>query len=515
MMRNIYLRLLFSIVLITVCVMTAQTLILFASVLSLQKSWKQEVFEAYVGSLEENIASKEGDISLADLMSYLISSAPDRVSGLLIRDDVGDVSISIGSSSRGEYIPQLQDSGSLDNDSFGGRIVLPKTFSISVNTTREYHVEDVRRAAYTIDLSSHVEGREIVIDGFSISPSGETGYVDVKLPSVISAGDIAGTIRFLNNGNVYGYVDILVYDLDVYGPTYMIIHNTTRVFFYFLPIAILIALVAGYFISKRNARHIRNIQYALSGLANGEYDIHVDKDEFKINELRGISDSIMQLGRDLERHQQSRREWFKNISHDLNTPVTSMNILLSGADDGLFNIDKDLIKALKKENDTLMERIASVSYYSNLVGDKPDIQMRSIDVYDLADAVLQGKTNCSFECSAALSLYADFNLAKRALTEIVNNAEEYSPAGSRIIWKVMDGGGSVVMRISNRGSLPSPRPQFFEPWARGDSSRHQGGSGLGLPIVYQIMEIHDGSVQIDEEDGFVSVTLTFPKEASR
>ena len=509
-MRNIYLRLLISIVLITVCVMAAQTLILFASVVSLQKAWKENVFESYVVSLQENVSSQE-NLSFSNLMSYLISSAPDRVSGLLIRDDVGDISISIGSSSRGEFIPQLQDSGNLDNDSFGGKIAIPKTFSISVNTTREYHTENIRKAAYDMDLKSHVEGREIVLDSFSVTPSDAVGHEAVKLPSVIRGSDIAGTIRFFNNGKIYGYVDILVYDLDVYGPTYMIIHNTTRVFFYFLPIAILIALVAGYFISKRNARHIRNIQDALSALANGKYDVKMDKSDFKIDEFRVISESIVQLGKDLERHQQSRREWFKNISHDLNTPVTSMNILLSGAEDGLFPMNQELVRTLKNENDTLMERIASVSYYSNLIGDKPEIQMRDVDVYDLADAVLQGKGNCSFECTSAMSVRVDFNLAKRALAEIINNAEEYSPEGSGIIWKVMDDGDSITMRISNKGSLPSPRPQFFEPWARGDSSRHQGGSGLGLPIVYQIMEIHKGSVQIDEKDGFVTVTLSFPK----
>lgn len=510
-MRNIYLRLLVSIVLITVCVMAAQTLILFASVLSLQRTWKENVFENYMASLQENVSSSES-LSFAGLMSSLISSAPDRVSGLLVRDDVGDISISIGSSSRGEFIPQMQNPGSLENvSSLSGKITIPKPFSISVNTTQEYHTESIRKASYDIDMRSHVEGLEIVIDSFSVKKSDASGHEEVKLPSVIRESDIAGTIRFFNNGKIYGYVDILVYDLDVYGPTYMIIHSTTKVFFYFLPIAILIALVSGYFISKRNARHIRNIQNALSALANGKYDVKMGKTDFNIDEFRVISESIVQLGKDLERHQQSRREWFKNISHDLNTPVTSMNILLSGADDGLFNIDKDLVAALKKENDTLMERIAAVSYYSNLVGDKPDIQMRNVDVYDLADAVLQGKGNCSFECTSSVSVHVDFNLAKRALTEIINNAEEYSPKGSTIIWKVMDDGDYITMCISNKGRLPSPRPQFFEPWARGDSSRHQGGSGLGLPIVYQIMEIHKGSVQIDEKGGFVTVTLSFPK----
>ena len=73
-------------------------------------------------------------------------------------------------------------------------------------------------------------------------------------------------------------------------------------------------------------------------------------------------------------------------------------------------------------------------------------------------------------------------------------------------------GDGVTITVSNNGHLPHPLPQFFEPWARGDSSRTAGGSGLGLPIVYQIMELHGGSVRIEENGERVTVSLFFPEE---
>ena len=107
-------------------------------------------------------------------------------------------------------------------------------------------------------------------------------------------------------------------------------------------------------------------------------------------------------------------------------------------------------------------------------------------------------------------LNIDYELVKRALKEVLDNAYKYGESEEDVVVSVHLKDGFADICIMNRGRLPQPRPPFFEPWARGDESRHEGGSGLGLPIVHQIMEMHHGSVSIDEKDGFVFVTLRFP-----
>ena len=102
----------------------------------------------------------------------------------------------------------------------------------------------------------------------------------------------------------------------------------------------------------------------------------------------------------------------------------------------------------------------------------------------------------------------------RAAEEILYNAGEYSSGDKKIVIRCFYDKASAVITVRNSGKLPDPRPQFFEPWARGDDSRTSGGSGLGLPIVYQIMELHSGAVSIDESDGFVEVRLVFPLPSS-
>ena len=190
-----------------------------------------------------------------------------------------------------------------------------------------------------------------------------------------------------------------------------------------------------------------------------------------------------------------------------------MNLLLDGAIDGFFPIDKALIENLKKENDTLKERIASVSYYSYLLSPSVNCLSEEEPLFDIVDEVLQlGGHSAMVEFNPETVIYCDHSIAKRALEEVVKNADMYKTGDAEPIIRCIDGENSLVIKVLNEGKLPDPLPLFFEPWARGDDSRTSGGSGLGLSIAYQAMELHYGSVSIAEEDGMVAVTLEFPNK---
>ena len=510
MRRNIYLRLLLSIVGITVLVMGVQLAILFVSTKIAERTWKAHVFDGYVETLSSTFQDSSL-LSVADLFYILVDSAPDRVSGLLIRDESGDVSISIGSSSRGDFIPQMYDGGRLLDYYNSSAMAFPKAFSVSVNTTEDYALERINAPKYSINLTTHMVGRNLIVDDIVVMETGDDGYSEVKIPSVIKDNDIAGTLVLYNNGTVYGYIDIIVFDIDVYGPTEILLKDFSSKVLIFLPIAVLISLIAGYFISKRNANMIREIRRALRELAMGNYKVEVNRNLVNYDDFSMIADSIEQLGVDLDRHRKSRKEWLRNISHDLNTPVTSMNLLLSGAEDGIFPINENLIASIKSENDVLISRIASVAYYSSLIngGDYP-VKMVQMDINEVISAAIGDREGYSFKAESPLLMKFDFDLVKRALKEVFDNADKYGRRDEPVQVKAYGDCSSISIEIVNKGSLPQPRPPFFEPWARGDESRHEGGSGLGLPIVHQIMEMHHGAVSIDEKDGHVFVKLTFP-----
>ncbi len=509
MRKNIYIKLLISIVSITVLILALEMLLLLFSKKMAERSWKEHVFDDYVETLSLNFSGLER-LTFADFLYILVDSAPDRIAGIIMRDSSGNISISLGSSARGDFIPQPYGGGRLLDFYNSSAMAFPKGLSISANTTEDYIEEAIASPKYRIDLESYsFGGINIIIDSLVISQTGLEGEQSVRIPSIIGKNNIAGSIVLTNNGEIYLYMDVIVFDIDVYGPTEFLIRTFSGVFLLFLPLAVLISLVAGYVISKRNAGMIREIRGALNDLANGNYKVTGDKKLKAYEDFAVIVDSIEQLGLDLERHRQSRKEWLKNISHDLNTPLTSMNILLSGAEDGVFPIDNALISSLKNECDVLASRVASVAYYSNIYYSEKTISLEDISISSVIADALSERNNYIVD-SEDVIIHADYELVKRALKELFDNADSYGIKGEAVTVSAKSDKDSVLVTVSNKGSLPSPRPQFFEPWARGDESRHEGGSGLGLPIVHQIMEIHHGSVEISERDGSVLVRLKFP-----
>ena len=181
----------------------------------------------------------------------------------------------------------------------------------------------------------------------------------------------------------------------------------------------------------------------------------------------------------------------------------------------IFPLDKKLIEDMKKENDTLMQRIQSVSYYSFLLSPDAKAERKELSVKEAISGVLE-ETGliCTLPDNDAFVL-ADPILLERALKELLFNATSYSTEETVPAVIISEDGGNTEIVIQNSGHLPNPLPQFFEPWARGDASRTEGGSGLGLPIVYQIMELHSGAVKIWEEAGSVFVKLVFPDDKKK
>ena len=501
-MRHQFLRLFFSIIAIIIALLLVQVTMFFIGNYRVAMEWRRRVFEEFAMAVQDAVL----DISSADddaVFSLMLQNTSERISGLLIRDGDGEFVATIGRSPLGQQLPTPDDTEIPMISAANARM------QVAYQKTVHYKNVRVESPRYEIALTT-TGGMFPILRGVAFRPVPDGPSSRVSLPEALDDQDIAGTIAITVDGETRGYIDVLVFRFNYYDPTAFALRGIVAAYLIFsLPFALITSVILAAVVSKRNERSVKSIQKALQGLSRGEFDISLPKQHTE--EMSAIAESIGTLAKDLERHRKSRKEWIRNISHDLNTPVSSLNILINGAIDGVFPLDEKFLALLKKENDTLSQRISSVGYYSYLLSPDAKAEREDVSLAGIVnDTVTANGLSCSI-CGKDVTAYADPALLSRAVLEIIRNADAYGDASEEPSVTFRAGGDlSSILEVRNKGSLPKPLPQFFEPWARGDESRTSGGSGLGLPIVYQIMALHSGSVSISESAGYVSVILRFP-----
>ena len=490
--RHHFLRLFISIFSLSICIILLQLLIFYASNRHAMNTWPKYAAGEYINSVEEKINTYTNPTP-DKMINAILDCSNDRISGLIFRDAKGLFQIIYGSLPNGDKVKESIDDKSMINS----EVKIRSLSSVEVNSSKEITTDaDV----YVFNLDVDNKG----VFHFYLDEEVERVTQTFSVPQEVQARDIAASVIVKSNGVVKGYYDILVMTARKYGPTRYILDTSALVILIFIPIALIISLVASYVISKRNNRSIKDIQNALKELSENKFDVNIG--EQKSMELKDIATSIVDLGDNLRRHQDSRKEWIRSISHDLNTPLASINMLLDASIDGIFPLNQDLLKRMKKECDVLTSRISSIKYYAYLLSPDCMLNKQKISAFDLIDGVIS-----NFKVSKKIDLHinendeidVDFALSSRALSEVINNALQ---SGSDIVNVYVD---KNIIKIVNKGTLPYPLPDFFEPWARGDLSRHEGGSGLGLPITGQIMNLHGGKAEIAQENDNVVVTHTF------
>jgi two-component system sensor histidine kinase MprB len=91
------------------------------------------------------------------------------------------------------------------------------------------------------------------------------------------------------------------------------------------------------------------------------------------------------------------------------------------------------------------------------------------------------------------------HMLERAISNLLDNAVKYSPAGSPLTVEVS--GGRIEVRDRGPGIAPEDQPHVFDRFYRAAAVRTEPGSGLGLAIVHQIVERHGGRVLLRNEAG--------------
>jgi len=213
----------------------------------------------------------------------------------------------------------------------------------------------------------------------------------------------------------------------------------------------------------------------------------------------------------LNQQDQQRREWVANISHDLRTPLASMQgyletVLIQSTDltveereqylrlalaqsQRLSHLARELLELAHLELGTvrpILERFSMVELVHDVV------QKLALSASSRNQRLLP-----VFEASA-LDVVADIGMMERVMTNLLDNAIRHTPPGGEIAVRMQAQGDRVRVEVADRGpGIPADmRPLLFTRAAAQRSGRE--GSGLGLAIVRQILQLHGSEITLSD-----------------
>lgn len=202
------------------------------------------------------------------------------------------------------------------------------------------------------------------------------------------------------------------------------------------------------------------------------------------------------------------------VSHDLRSPLTSVQGLLTLLSAGAFGVIPDKarerIASVESDLTRLTRLINELLDAEMLVSGKLIMRRSLIDVQELFDMAVGSLSGLAMQQKVHLSviksnlqLYADKDRLVRVLVNIVANAIKYSPKGATVVISAEFNGDSVILKVkdSGRGIPTKYQKAIFERFqqvSEGDWSE-RGGVGLGLAISKSIVEAHGGTIGVDSQ----------------
>lgn len=287
--------------------------------------------------------------------------------------------------------------------------------------------------------------------------------------------------------------------------------SIVRISAFALPALLLLAVIGGYWIASRALKPVHKIAEAASQINQGKdlskrIDIGSGSDE-----LHELTDVFNDMFSRLDEAFKAEQQFTSDASHELRTP---MSVIMAQCEYTLEETRTpeeytDALTVIRRQGGKMTRLIDDMLCFARLERNHSSYSKEKLNFSSIVEdvcedmALLRDKNiTLTKKIEPDISISGNQMLLSRLLVNLISNAYRYGKENGNIEVCLNNNNGIVLSVIDDGIGIPADRQkQIFERFYRGDSARSSEGTGLGLAMVKEIAEYHNGKVEVASEVG--------------
>ena len=276
---------------------------------------------------------------------------------------------------------------------------------------------------------------------------------------------------------------------------------------------LLVALAGGFVVSRSIYRPVQRVAAAARGMARGLTSQRVQIGGSQ--EARELAESFNQMAEEVERQQTALRDFLANVSHDLQTPLTSINGFSRALLDRVMADDagKDnAYRIIEDESRRLLRLVEGLLDLSRIESGAVQVELARVEVRPLVAHVAELFALRAADLDVRLEVLSeevpevlgDWDRLEQVLGNLVDNALRHTAQGGQVLLSMRrESDSSVGIGVADTGvGIPEESlPHLFDRYYRTDRPGAQGGTGLGLAIARELVRAQGGEIQVSSRPG--------------
>ncbi len=275
----------------------------------------------------------------------------------------------------------------------------------------------------------------------------------------------------------------------------------------------IVAIVFGIFIARSIAKPIVKLKKRAELLSNRDFDSKVEISTG--DELEELANTMNKMAEVLKQYDVGQKKFIQNASHELKTPLMSIQGYAEGIKDGVFNDNSRALDIIVEESTRLKRIVEEVIFLSKLETIEGFYKFKATGINELIEKSIDKINSIALKNNIAvdtklgknISLYIDEDKFIQALINVLGNCLRYAKSKVTVAAQTNDKDYEIVISDDGDGFEENDLKNIFERFYKGS----KGDTGLGMAITKVIIEKHRGTISaLNSAEGGAQFIIRIP-----